>query len=85
MTCTSTETFNECGYSYPSWYKDDKLILCDNCTFNTGNKTDVLFAQIDDEKAHVYYCAIDDEERPPSQCRSNNFTVQPLRKLECTN
>ena len=86
MTCTSTGAFDKCGLSYPSWYKDGELVRCHNCTFNTGNTTDVLYAPINDENARVYYCAVPDNyrTRPPPQCQSNNFTVQPLSKPECT-
>ena len=84
MTCTSTGAFDMCGLSYPSWYKDGELVRCHNCTFTRGSKTDVLYAPIEDENAHVYKCLAPDAKRPPPQCQSNNLTVQSLSKLKCT-
>ena len=89
LNCTSTKAFNECGVSLPNWYKDGNIIACTNGCSNRkayDNKIEEISVQIPHsfQNDSVYYCASGNKRRQP-KCLSNDFPVQPLRKLGTQN
>ena len=89
MNCTSTEPFNSCNISHPSWYKNGEPFSCfdkSDCTMRPKeDHIEELSVNVShDAKEHVYYCAAYQSPFAKCQHQSNNFIVPPLRKLECT-